>query len=86
MTGQGQATLFLTYLALIGSLILAMKENNKYRKTPNQIKHEQQYGMNGDGYTSDFDNNNNKNGVYDDYFSNIDGLNENNNNDDDKYW
>ena len=40
---KDQASLFAAYLALVAGLILAMKENDKYRKTPKQLKYEAEF-------------------------------------------
>jgi len=62
-----QASILVGYLSLIGALVYAMKENNTKRKSPKQIKHEQQHGPGSAStmkvYGSQDD------GVYDDYFA-----------------
>ncbi len=68
-----QARIFAAYVSLVAALIWAMQENNKRRKTPNQIK-AAQYGTPGE-YNSDFEwtggggqPEHGHDGVYDDYF------------------
>jgi hypothetical protein len=84
---EKQLTLLLSYIALVSSLLLAMRENNKHRKTPKQLKNEIYY----DEWTeNNKENNNNVQAVYDDYFSN-DNENDNNflnnnNNNNNKRW
>ena len=75
-----QLLILSSYLTLIGSLIIAMNENNKYRLTPKQIKAMNQNKENGDVWNigivkpEDFKsehfnmNQHNEGGVYDDYF------------------
>eukprot|EP00596_Hydrurales_sp_CCMP1899_P008739 CAMPEP_0119034218 /NCGR_PEP_ID=MMETSP1177-20130426/1231_1 /TAXON_ID=2985 /ORGANISM="Ochromonas sp, Strain CCMP1899" /LENGTH=350 /DNA_ID=CAMNT_0006991507 /DNA_START=222 /DNA_END=1274 /DNA_ORIENTATION=- len=65
-----QGGLFGAYIALIASLVLAMKENDKHRKTPRQLQHEQDYGDGGGQWKEDTFGN--KDGVYDDFFPTLD--------------
>ena len=61
---QAQGGLFSAYLALIASLLLAMQENNRRRKTPKQLKQEAQNPS--DFFPEPWAGN--KDGVYDDFF------------------
>lgn len=60
-----QGVILTAYVGLIAALILAMRENNKNRKTPKQLEREKQFGgplpWNIDGFKQ-------QDGVYDDYF------------------
>ena len=63
-TSKGaQFSLFTGYVALIAGLLLAMKQNNSRRKTPNQLKYERDSPFEA---TSPWENN--ADGVYDDIF------------------
>lgn len=64
-----QGGLSLSYVALIASLILAMKENDKHRKTPRQLQHELEYGDESGLWKEDTFGNND--GVYDDFFPSL---------------
>lgn len=80
---EKQLTLLLSYIALVSSLLLAMKENNKHRRTPQQLKNE----IYNDEWTDTSFDNYKKNDncvVYDDYFSNDNNNIFSNNND--KKW
>lgn len=59
-----QASLFAAYIALIGGLILAMRENNRSRKTPKQLQYEidSPWDVGTDPWQQNDD------GVYDDFF------------------
>lgn len=78
ISGKDQARLFLGYIALVGALVLAMMENNQYRKTPKQIEHEQNHPDGVDEHPWD----NNQDGVYDDYF----GTPSDGDNNNAKFW
>ena len=61
-----------SYLTLIASLIIAMKENDKYRMTPKQLEALKNKDNNDDIWNIGLINPNeqqHKDGVYDDYFS-----------------
>eukprot|EP00428_Durinskia_dybowskii_P084986 CAMPEP_0170445426 /NCGR_PEP_ID=MMETSP0117_2-20130122/49058_1 /TAXON_ID=400756 /ORGANISM="Durinskia baltica, Strain CSIRO CS-38" /LENGTH=346 /DNA_ID=CAMNT_0010706307 /DNA_START=29 /DNA_END=1069 /DNA_ORIENTATION=+ len=62
--GSQQGVILVGYAGLIAALVVAMKENDKNRKTPKQLEREKEYGENvwsiGTGQQGD--------GVYDDYF------------------
>ncbi len=71
--GQDQAKILAAYGALIAALLLAMRDNNKSRKTPKQLQQQQEE------YSSDYHSDlewselKGKQGgaVYDDYFANV---------------
>jgi hypothetical protein len=44
LTASSQTTLFAAYLALVGTLLAAMTNNNLRRKSPSQLKREQSGG------------------------------------------
>ena len=64
ISGVDQASLFAAYVALIGGLILAMRENNRSRKTPKQL----QYEMDSPWEVLPEPWQQNDDGVYDDFF------------------
>eukprot|EP01034_Spumella_vulgaris_P026273 gene26273-32828_t len=67
---KDQSVIFGAYAALIASLVYAMQANNKNRKTPNQIKAEQQGYPSHDPYSTEWNHNGEaRSGVYDDYFT-----------------
>lgn len=57
-----QFSLFAGYVGLIAGLLVAMRQNNAHRKTPNQLKYERETGET----TAPWENN--PDGVYDDIF------------------
>ena len=61
---KDQGSLFAAYLALVAGLLLAMKENNRHRKTPKQLQREAEYPFE----TELAPWSGNDDGVYDDFF------------------
>jgi len=62
-----QASLMAAYLALVGTLLYGMRENNKKRKTPRQLENERQRGWSDNNDAAPWEND--PGAKYDDFFA-----------------